>query len=161
MMEDYYQVRLTGYETRKTQELARLDRELVEFDAKARFLQALLDDRIDLRRKSDEEIVVAMKAHKLPALDAMDKPDVADSYDYLLKMRMDRVKASAVEEARKHVEAARLALELLRATTAENLWLRDLDGFEKSWVALQATREAALGDAPLKKEVKRVVKVKH
>lgn len=159
MMEDYYQVRLTGYETRKTQELARLERELVEFDAKARFLQALLDDRIDLRRKSDEEIVVAMKEHKLPALDAMDKPDVADSYDYLLKMRMDRVKSSAVEEARKHVEAARLALELLRATTAENLWLRDLDGFEKSWVALQATREAALGDAPLKKE-KRVLGAK-
>jgi hypothetical protein len=48
MMEDYYQVRLTGYETRKTQELARLDRELVEFDAKARFLQAVLDGRDDL-----------------------------------------------------------------------------------------------------------------
>lgn len=161
MMEDYYQVRLTGYETRKALELARLDRELVEFDAKARFLQALLDDRMDLRRKSDEEIIGAMKIHKLPALDAMDKPDSVDSYEYLLKMRMDRVKASAVEDARKHVEMAKMALELLKATSAENLWLRDLDIFEKAWVALQATREASsLGGVPLKKEIKRVLKPK-
>jgi hypothetical protein len=116
---------------------------------------------MDLRRKSDEEIIEAMKTHKLPALDSMDKPDSVDSYDYLLKMRMDRVKASAVEEARKHVEMAKVALELLKATSAENLWLRDLDMFEKSWVALQASREASSsGGTPLKKEVKRVLKTK-
>jgi hypothetical protein len=44
MMEEYYQTRLTGYETRKTLEIERLERELVEFDAKARFLLALLED---------------------------------------------------------------------------------------------------------------------
>jgi len=160
MMEDYYQVRLTGYETRKRLELARLERELVEYDAKARFLQALLDGRMDLRRKSDEDIVAALKEHKLPALDQMDEPDSVDSYEYLLRMRMDRVKASAVEEARKHVELAKLALEVLRATTAENLWLRDLEVFEKSWAALQVAREAAKSGTPLRKEPKRVLKSK-
>lgn len=115
---------------------------------------------MDLRRKSDEEIVSALKVQMLPALDCMDKADSVDSYEYLLKMRMDRVKSSAVEEARKHVEAAKIALELLKATSAENLWLRDLDTFEKSWVALQATREAAKSDSPLKKEVKKVLKLK-
>ena len=161
MMEDYYQVRLTGYETRKTFEINRLERELLEYDAKARFLLALLEDRMDLRRKSDEAIVAALKAERLPALDGMAAPDSVDSYDYLLRMRMDRVKASAVEEARKHVESAKLALELLRATSAENLWLRDLDVFEKSWAALQETREAArtgTASRPLKKE--RVIKIK-
>ena len=74
MMEDYYQVRLTGYETRKALELQRLERELVEYDAKARFLTALLEGRMDLRRKSDEEIVAELKAEKLPALDSMEKP---------------------------------------------------------------------------------------
>ena len=160
MMEDYYQVRLTGYETRKALEIARLERELLEYDAKARFLLALLEDRLDLRRKSDEAIVAALKAEMLPALDGMDKPDSVDSYDYLLRMRMDRVKASAVEDARKHVEAAKIALEVLRATSAENLWLRDLDMFEMSWAALQGAREAARTGAPLRKETKKVIKVK-
>ena len=116
---------------------------------------------MDLRRKSDDDIVVALKEQNLPALDCMEKPDNVDSYEYLLKMRMDRVKASAVEEARKHVEAARTSLELLKATSAQNLWLRDLDVFEKSWSALQVTREAASSGATgtLKKEVKKVIKL--
>ena len=160
MMEDYYQVRLKGYETRKDLEIKRLERELVEYDAKARFLLALLEDRMDLRRKSDEAIVLSLKTENLPALDDMAKPDAVESYEYLLKMRMDRVKASAVEDARKHVELARLALESLRGTSAENLWIRDLDTFEKSWVTLQETREAARTGTPLRKEAKKVIKFK-
>ena len=159
MMEDYYQVRLKGYETRKELEIKRLDRELVEYDAKARFLLAVLEDRMDLRRKSDEAIVEAMKAHNLPALDSMEKPDSVDSYEYLLRMRMDRVKASAVEDARKHVELAKVALETLRATTVQTLWSNDLDVFEMSWAALRDTREAARTGVPLRKE-KKVLKLK-
>jgi DNA topoisomerase-2 len=160
MMEDYYQVRLTGYETRKALEIKRLERELLEYDAKARFLLALLEGRMDLRRKSDEAIVDSLKAENLPALDEMEKPDSIDSYEYLLRMRMDRVKASAVEDARNHVEAAKIALELLRGTSAENLWIRDLDTFEKTWVGLQGVREAARTGVPLRKEVKKTIKLK-
>jgi DNA topoisomerase-2 len=161
IMEEYYGVRLTGYETRRSNELKRLERELREYDAKARFLQALLEDRMDLRRKSDDAIVAALKAEKLPALDNEAAPDSVDSYDYLLRMRMDRVKSSAVEEARKHVEAAQAALDLLRATSAANLWLRDLELVERSWAALRETREAAITGAPAKKsEAKRVLKLK-
>ena len=160
MMEDYYQVRLKGYETRKDLEMKRLERELREYDAKARFLLALLEDRMDLRRKSDEQIIDALKAENIPALDGLDKPDSIDSYDYLLKMRMDRVKTSAVEDARKAVEVARTALETLKGTSVETLWIRDLDVFESTWATLQVTREAARTGTPLRKETKKVIKVK-
>ena len=160
MMEDYYQVRLKGYETRKELEIRRLEHELVEYDAKARFLLALLEDRMDLRRKSDEAIVEALKAERLPALDGMDKPDSVDSYEYLLRMRMDRVKASAVEDARKHVEAVKAALETLRGTKAEELWTRDLEVFEKSWASLRDAREAARSGTVLRKEPKKAIKLK-
>jgi hypothetical protein len=140
--------------------MKRLERELREYDAKARFLLALLEDRMDLRRKSDEEIVDALKAENIPALDGLDAPDSLDSYDYLLKMRMDRVKASAVEDARKAVEAARTALEVLRETSVETLWTRDLEVFEATWATLQVTREAARTGTPLRKETKKVIKVK-
>lgn len=160
IMEDYYQVRLKGYETRKELELRRLERELAEYDAKARFLLALLEDRMDLRRKTDEAIVEALKAEGLPALDNMASPDSVDSYEYLLRMRMDRVKASAVEDARKHVEAVKVALETLRGTKAENLWIRDLEVFEMGWASLRDTREAARTGVALRKEPKKVIKLK-
>jgi DNA topoisomerase-2 len=161
IMEEYYGVRLAGFEKRRELELARLERELREYDAKARFLQALLEDRMDLRRKSDEAIVAALKAEKLPALDNEAAPDSVDSYDYLLRMRMDRVKASAVEEARKHVEITQGTLHILRATTAAALWLQDLEAVEEAWAKLREARAAALTDAPAKKsEPKRVLKIK-
>ena len=160
IMEDYYQVRLKGYETRKELELRRLERELAEYDAKARFLLALLEDRMDLRRKTDEAIVEALKAEGLPALDNMASPDSVDSYEYLLRMRMDRVKASAVEDARKHVEAVKVALETLRGTKAEDLWIRDLEVFEMGWASLRDAREAARTGVPLRKEPKKVIKLK-
>ena len=115
---------------------------------------------MDLRRKTDEAIVEALKAERLPALDNMASPDSVDSYEYLLRMRMDRVKASAVEDARKHVEAVKVTLETLRGTKAADLWIRDLEVFETGWASLRDAREAARTGVPLRKEAKKVIKLK-
>lgn len=66
---------------------------------------------------------------------------------------MDRVKASAVEDAEKAVLAARMAYETLRDTTATNLWLDDLEGFEEAWNMMEINRSAAMSSigAPKKK----------
>jgi hypothetical protein len=160
MIEAYYGPRLKAYERRRQREMDRLKREAVEYDAKARFIQAVLKGTVELRSATDEQIVAAMVKHSLPPLSKPESADSVDAYEYLLKMRMDRVKSSAVEDARKHVEAAQSALDLLKATTAENLWLRDLDMFEKSWAALQVTLEASKSDSPMKKEVKKILKLK-
>jgi hypothetical protein len=50
--------------------------------------------QMELRRASDEEIVAAMKAHALPPLSGKKDTDDVNSYDYLLRLRMDRVKAA-------------------------------------------------------------------
>jgi DNA topoisomerase II len=143
MVEAYFGPRLTAYETRRQNEMARLEREALEADAKARFLKAILDGSLELRGSSDEEIVSGMQMNDLPPLSNPDLPDSVDSYDYLLRLRMDRVKASAVEDAERAVLAARMAYETLRDTTASALWLHDLEDFEKAWVSMEAHRHAA------------------
>jgi hypothetical protein len=60
---------------------------------------------------------------------------------------MDRVKASAIEEAEKAVIAARMAYEELRDTTASALWLEDLSDFETAWTMMQAYRENSVGSS--------------
>jgi DNA topoisomerase-2 len=155
MVEAFFNPRLTAYEKRRQNEMARLEREALEADAKARFLQAILDGNLELRGASDEEIVTGMQINGLPPLSKMDSPDDVDSYDYLLRLRMDRVKASAVEDAQKAVMAARMAYETLRDTTASALWLSDLDEFEEAWNTMEAHRSAAMSStgAPKKKRV--------
>jgi DNA topoisomerase-2 len=50
ILEAYYGPRLTAYEARRAAEIERLRHDAVEADAKARFLQAVLDGTIDMRR---------------------------------------------------------------------------------------------------------------
>jgi DNA topoisomerase-2 len=153
MVEAFFGPRLTAYEKRRQHEMARLEREALEADAKARFLKAILDGSLELRGASDEEIVGGMQMNDLPPLSNPDEPDSVDSYDYLLRLRMDRVKASAVEEAERAVLAARMAYEALRDTTASALWLKDLGDFEEGWKAMEAHRSATMSSigAPKKK----------
>ena len=66
-------------------------------------------------------------------------------------MRMDRVKANAVVEQEKAVDAARAAIRLLEGTKAEDLWLRDLEEFLAAWKAMRQGREDALADVDGKK----------
>jgi DNA topoisomerase-2 len=150
ILEAYYEPRLAAYERRRAAEIARLAREAVEADAKARFLQAVIDGTIDLRRASDEDIVAAMIAHDLPALSG-GKTSV-DAYEYLLRLRMDRVKAAAVEEHQRAVVVAKAALAALEATTAASMWLSDLGEFEAAWKKMRVERETALEG---KKKVKK------
>lgn len=159
IMEAFYTPRLAAYEERRTKEIERLLSEAIESDAKARFIRAVLDGSLDLRRATDAEIVAAMKSHSLPALSPVkDSPDGVDGWEYLLRLRMDRVKASAVEHAEMAVVAAREAVEALRATTAAQLWLADLDEFEVSLGKMAEVRAAACstGKRPPSKKAARV-----
>ena len=145
ILEAFYVPRLASYEVRRLREMERLEAEAVEADAKARFIRAVLAGSIDLRRASDAEIVGAMKKHSLPALGGGDAGTV-DGYEYLLRLRMDRVKATAVEDAEKAVAAARSAVAALEATTAGALWLNDLEDFEAGWEKMVKTRGATTGN---------------
>jgi hypothetical protein len=102
-----------------------------------------------------------MKTHTLPALTAEDKPDDVDSYEYLLRLRMDRVKASAVQDQEKAVAAANAAVKILEGTAAATLWLRDLADFEAVWSKMKEERAGILsGQAPTKKLKMQPKKVK-
>ena len=149
ILESFYVPRLAAYETRRLKEIERLTGEAVEADAKARFIKAVLAGTMELRRATDTEIVAAMKAHELPALsgspkDSKDGADACvDGWEYLLRLRMDRVKASAVEDAEKAVMLATEAVAKLQATTAAQLWLADLEEFEVVLEKMGAARAAA------------------
>ena len=158
MMEEFYGERLKKYEERRTKEIDSLKHDAQEADAKARFLRGVLNDTIDLRRKSDDEIVNAMKAHDLPALNDMKQPNNVDSYEYLLKLRIDRVKASAIEEAENAVMRANERVKELENTTASQIWLRELDEFMSCWTSMKEERMRLLSGDGVKPKGKKVVK---
>ena len=156
MIEEFYVERIKKYEQRRQKEIASLKRDAIEADAKARFLRGVLENTIDLRRKSDEAIVEIMKVHKLPALSKISEPDSVDSYEYLLRIRIDRVKASAIEDAEKAVLKAEELLKALENTSASVMWLRELDELMTAWETMKTERLALLvGDGSKPKSRKK------
>jgi DNA topoisomerase-2 len=163
ILESFYVPRLAAYEQRRLNEMERLEAEAVEADAKARFIKAVLAGTLELRRATDSDIVAAMKAHSLPALSdcsaSASAADSVDGYDYLLRLRMDRVKATAVQDAEAAVAAARAAVAQLQTTTAAQLWLKDLVEFEAAWEKMVVQRtEASTGSNTKKVYAKKAVK---
>ncbi len=157
VMEAYFERRYEGYEERKKMQIATLEAEQVKLSAKARFIKAYLDKTLKIERAEDEEIVAGMKAHELPPLDGPEKPDDIRSYDYLMSMRLDRLKASGVAELMAQVERSREEVEELKGTSETELWLNDLDEFETEYEAFIAAREAeADADAEVAGKKKKV-----
>jgi DNA topoisomerase-2 len=155
ILEAYYVPRLAAYEQRRLKEIERLEADAIEADAKARFIRAILKGIIDLRGSSDTEIVEGMKDLELPALSGSDS--CVDGWDYLLRLRMDRVKASAVTDAETAVAAAQEAVASLKGTTASQMWLADLEEFEVAYEKLGVARAAACSTGK-RSEVKKKAK---
>ena len=60
------------YEKRKEYQLNELEKELLILSNKARYITEILNDIIDLRRKSKDEIIKMLEKHKYAKIDDED-----------------------------------------------------------------------------------------
>ena len=140
ILEEFVDKRLPLYEGRRQNTLASLKKQITELDARRRFIQAILEDRLVLQKKTDEEIVEGLKRCDIPPLSNPEKPDDYDSYEYCVKMRIDRVKQAAVVELDRQISDKQSEIDRLEAETASSLWISDLDEFEVAWKAMSTLR---------------------
>jgi len=150
IIEAFYVPRLAAYSERKRVQLDELNKEIRELSAKQVFIKAILEDRLKLIKASDTSIVKQLKELELPALSRLDEPDSVDGYEYLLRMRIDRVKATAVEDLMKQVADKTAVHDCLAAKKPADLWLSDLDEFDTAWEKYSAARTAEMESAPPK-----------
>ena len=139
ILETFYGRRLEGYVNRKTSELARLDAEIVEVDARAVFVRAVVDGTLVVANAEDDDLLADMKALSLPLLPA--GSEGLAGYEYLLRMRVDRLKAKAVKDLEEELVTLKAIRAELAAKTPESLWLTDLEVFSAAFEKFQAVRE--------------------
>ena len=128
IVEDYYPVRYEFYEIRKKNMIDVMTKELLLLSNKARYIQELLDDTLDLRKKKKEVIIKILEDKNY------DKIDDDEEYKYLVKMPMDSVSEEnvariMVERDNKHAE-----LEILKAKTVTQMWVEELDCLRQQYV---------------------------
>jgi len=166
ILEAFVAKRLPAYEARRLKQLDQIRTALQELEAKRAFLAAVLEGRLDLMRKTDEEIVGGLKTCGIPPLSDPARPDTTDAYEYVLRMRIDRLKASAIDTLDGEILDLRTRRAALERDTPVAMWLSDLADFEAAWKTYAEARTAemagtkATGESKSKKRIKKVTAVK-
>jgi DNA topoisomerase-2 len=143
IIEDYYAERLSLYTKRKAAMLAQLANELRVLTNRARYIQEVLDDKLELRRQTKDAIFAKMTQHGYEHIDG------DTEFKYLLKMPMDSVTDENVRQLLSERDTKRTQHQGLQDTTIQALWTKDLDELEveyKKW-ATAATTATATGTA--------------
>jgi DNA topoisomerase-2 len=133
LLEDYYVVRLALYEKRKAYQLTQMEDHIQELSAKAKFIKGIVDGTIKIMNQTDEVVLASLKKHELPPRSSPENPDSLDAYEYLLRMRIDRIKKSAVLDVEKELELTKQNLQELTVTPSAVIWKNELEQFQKAW----------------------------
>lgn len=160
ILEVFYKNRLEKYSARKSYELSRLAEEIIELEARYTFVKAVVEKRLIVANAEDDELLAGLKALSLPTLS---DGEGLKGYEYLLRMRVDRLKASSLKELEAEVANAKAKSEALYAKKPESLWLSDMDAFSDAWDEYMVWRNGTYessGQVPtIKKKVVRKPKV--
>ena len=153
IIDDYYDIRLEYYEDRKDFMIDALERELLILSNKAKYIQEVLNDTIDLRKKKKHEIIAMLEAKEYDTIDD------DNEFKYLVRMPMDSVCEENVEKMLKEHQCKQDELERIKSTTIQEMWLSELEILENEYQEYQRERaQAQQGDNKLLKK-KMVTKV--
>ena len=133
IIDDFYGVRLATYKKRKEQQVKDMEHKLVKLSNRARYIQETLKGTIDLRRKTAMDVTALLEKMSFAKID--------DDFKYLIKMPMDSVTTENVEVIMKEKTETETALDILKKTTLEQMWLKELDLLETNYVIYKKQRE--------------------
>jgi hypothetical protein len=117
-----------------------MEQNLVKLSNKAKYILGNLNDTIDLRRKTNEAVAALLESKGFDKIDG--------DYKYLIKMPMDSVTKENVEAILKEKADTEEALEILKSTSCEQMWMRELANFEAEYAKYKAHRDALQNPAP-------------
>jgi DNA topoisomerase II len=157
--DSYSVTRLAFYGKRKDALIAALRKELMVLSNRARYITELLEDTIDLRRKTNKQLVELLKERKYDSMDAQSGDEKGEDgssgqgqgYKYLLKLPMDSVSEENVKKLLNEKEKKEAELSELSSKTVEQMWLKDLEELEVEYNKfMEATTYSATGNVATK-----------
>jgi len=158
IIDDFYNVRLVYYGSRKAYLIDVLEKELIILSNKVRYIQEVLKGTIDLRKKKKDEIIKMLEDKKYQKIVNSDNNTVDEEYKYLVRMPMDAVSEENVEKLLSDHKDKTQELEEIKATTCEQMWLRELNALEQEYVKYRMERDIAINGLVKGNKSKIVVK---
>ena len=133
IIDDFYGVRIKLYQKRKEHQVADMERKLVKLSNRARYIQDNLSGTIDLRRKSAVQVTEMLTTMNYASIDG--------DFKYLIKMPMDSVTQENVANIMMEKQETETELAVLKATSVEKMWVRELETLEHEYDVYKVKRE--------------------
>lgn len=120
ILEEYAEVRLSLYETRRQAQLKALRDELPYHTNVVRFIEDQISSspKVDLRRKTETECGDILSGHGYALIDK--------SFEYILKLPVRSFTAEQVAKHKAKLESLRAEIATLEGKEAADLWVEDL-----------------------------------
>ena len=149
IIDEYYVTRLELYQKRKDHILEILEKQLKICSNKSKYIQELLDETLDLRKKSKTAIIEILQTKKYDVIDN------DDDYKYLLKMPMDSVSEENVEKLKAEFQDKQNKYNDLETTHIQDMWMNELEILDKEYDKFISAHRKAIENENLNKPVKK------
>ena len=147
IIDDFYKVRIQLYQKRKAYLVQEMENKLVKLSNRAKYIQETLACTVDLRRKKGDVVTKLLQDKQYATIDG--------DYKYLIKMPMDSVTEENVEQIMKEKADTEHALDVLKKTTVEKMWSKELTHLNTEYTKYKTKREKLqLGEQKTSKTTK-------
>jgi DNA topoisomerase-2 len=137
ILEEFCERRIVFYDKRKTYLLDSLHKKYKVESNRYKFVKAVVDGRLKLNQE-DTQLESDMMSLKLAKMSTGETRE--PSYDYLLSMQMRSMTKKKLEELQKLIDNINKDITILQGKKAKDLWMEDLDNFEKEYARFLKTR---------------------
>jgi DNA gyrase/topoisomerase IV subunit B len=123
---EFYQVRLSYYTKRKNYVIDQLEKDMEVMRNKIRFIRAVVSEEVKVSKLKKAELEMYLQTN--------DYLLVNDCYDYLLKIPIYNITKDKVSEIEDEYKKAEQSLNDIKAKTEKQMWLEELELFEKEYL---------------------------
>ena len=159
IINDFCKVRFEYYIKRKNHILNILEKELKHNQNKARFIQEIIDKKLNIMNVDEEIIIKELEKRgydKELKKEPEDGEETTNGYNYLLKLQVRIFTTNKVKQLKDEILAIKNKIQNIKNTSEKQMWLNDLEEFQKEynkWLIIMDENDN-------KKDKKNVVKLK-
>ena len=154
IIDEFMQIRYEFYVKRKSYILEKLKKDLELINYRVLFINEILNDTIDLRKKKKAEIYKLLEDKQYPKL-CIGTNGKTNTYDYLIKMPLDTLTEEKVKELEKLKADKEIEYNTLESKTEYNIWNSELKQI-KTKISTMFKKDIKEKKAKLKLKIKSV-----
>ncbi|CAI0404684.1 unnamed protein product [Linum tenue] len=164
VIEEFFHLRLDYYDKRKKAKLAALEMELLRLENKVRFILAVVSGEIVVNNRKKAGLIAELhqkgftpmpvKSKSAAASETSEENEENDDtdpvnasgirasdYDYLLSMAIATLTYEKVQKLLEDRDKLKGEVDMLRKMSVKDLWIHDLDAFDKQLNELEAQED--------------------